>query len=299
MKNLRLRVCFLLIVGIFALMLSSCGRNGGTGESTPAPIDPAGPTQDPNDPNAVTPPDYDQAEDPVMAMILYSFSNAEKTAQSVRIDDEQSSVSSKVLMDLLDFESWEATSETKDGEPEMILDLGEMDLEFYGNLVKAQHLDVPWPTKLDFDFKWYRIPEESARKVHEWIEAGSFDPFAYVGGSKIYKFVDQESEIYQLKKTLPKQIIIHESDGTAVVESTIRDEQDIDDLMQAFRGLRVLEETEKPEGTDLVATFVLEDSSQIRVHFIGECLEYEGKFYTLWTRAGFFMEIDRITKGIM
>ena len=296
MKNLRLRIGFLLIAGIFALMLSSCGQNGGTAGSTPAPVGPDGASQAPDDPNAVTPPDYDQAEDPVMAMILFSFSGTD-TAQVVRIEDDQGTVSCKILRDLLDFESWEATSETKDGEPEMILDLGEMNLELYGNLVKAQHLDVPWPTKLDFDFKWYRIPEDTDRKVHEWIETVDLDPFSFAGGTKIYKFVDHESGIYQLKNARLAQVIIRESDGAAVTEATIRDERDIDDLMQAFRDLRVMEETEKPEGTDLVATFVPEDSGQVQVHFIGECLEYEGKFYTLWTRAGFFMELDWITKG--
>ena len=289
MKNLRSKTILLIIVSVFALMLSACGLNGGQ----------AGSEGIPNDPNAMTQPDYQNAEDPVKALILYSFSNAEKTSHIVRANDDQSTVSSKILWDLLDFAALEETSETAAGEPEMIIDFGEMDLELYGNLVKAQHLDVDWPTKLDFDFKWYRITEEADRKVHEWLKTATFDNFAFIGGTKIYKFVDQESEIFRLKKVQPKQLIIHESDGTAVVESTIRDEQDIDDLMQAFRDLRVLEETEKPEGTDLVATFVLEDSSQVRVHFIGECLEYEGKFYALWTRAGFFMEIDRITKGIM
>ncbi|MBR3437411.1 MAG: hypothetical protein IKG97_06635, partial [Lachnospiraceae bacterium] len=41
--------------------------------------------------------------------------------------------------------------------------------------MKVQHLEVDWPTKLDFDCQWYRIPDEANEKTHEPVTAAQKD----------------------------------------------------------------------------------------------------------------------------
>jgi hypothetical protein len=287
MKTVFWKIGLFFLFGAFLLSAAACGHTDV----------PGGPVTDNPGPEAVTPPDYENEKDPVKAMILFAFSNSEG-GQLVRIGEDHDIVNCKVLNDLLDFASWEETSETIEGESEMILEIGECNLEIHGHLVKAQHLDVAWPAQLDFDSKWYRINDESSKKVHAWMETVNLDPYAYTGGSRIYKFVKKDSDIYSLKNSQPKSILFHESDGVSETEFSTKNEKTIRDILLGIEDIRVLEEKKEPEGQDLTVTFVLEDSSQVQMHFVNQCLEYEESFYSLFDFY-FFKYVGLIKKGEM
>ena len=71
----------------------------------------------------------------------------------------------------------------------------------------------------------------------------------------------------------------------------------IRDLMESFSELRVMEKQENPEGKSLTITFLFEDSSSIQLQFVGQCMEYEGAFYSLYTELGFSHYVDQIKEG--
>ena len=247
-------------------------------------------------PGSASQPDYEREEDPVKALIVYSFSSP-TASHMVWVGEDHDTVSNKTLSELLDFPSWEKTLETDDGDPELITEIGECSLELHGNLMKVQHLEVDWPTKLDFDCQWYRIPDEANEKTHEWLKTVNLDRYAYVGGTKIFKFVDRESEIYRLKDNVPQKVLFHETNGQDEENYATSNEKKIHDLMESFAELRVMEKQENPEGKNLTVTFLFEDSSKVQLQFIGQCMEYEGAYYSLFTELGFFRYVDQIKEG--
>ena len=254
------------------------------------------PNQNSANPGSVSQPDYEREEDPVKALILYSFSNP-KTSQKVWAEEDYDYISNKILADLLDFVSWEETSETLEGDPELVIEIGECNLELHQKLVKVQHLDVDWPTKLNFDYKWYRLSDEADEKVHEWLKTVNLDPLAYVGGTRIFKFVGKESEIYRLKTETPVKILFQESVGENTTNYSTSSRQMISDLLGTFRDLRVMEVQEKPEGNELTVIFIFEDNSKVQIVFVNQQMEYEGKYYSLYTENGFFRYIDQVKEG--
>ena len=285
MKNAAI-IPLLFILWLFCFSMAACRGADGTTDPTPDSLDP----------DAIVQPDYENEEDPVKALIVYSFSSP-TASHMVWVGEDHDTVSNKTLSELLDFPSWEKTLETDEGDPELITEIGECSLELHGNLMKVQHLEVDWPTKLDFDCQWYRIPDEANEKTHEWLKTVNLDRYAYVGGTKMFKFVDRESGIYRLKDNVPQKVLFHETNGQDEENYATSNEKKIHDLMESFAELRVMEKQENPEGKSLTITFLFEDSSNIQLRFVGQYMEYEGNFYSLYTKLGFFRYVDQIKEG--
>ena len=286
MKALLIKRVLSITFCVLFLFVIACGESDTRDDSI----------QSSADPGTVSQPDYAREEDPVKALILYSFSDS-RASHMVRVEEGHGTINNKVLTDLLDFASWEESMDAEEGDPELVIEIGECNLELHQKLVKVQHLDVDWPTKLNFDYKWYSLSDEADEKVHEWLKTVNLDPFAYVGGTRIFKFVGQKSEIYRLKTETPVKIIFQESEEGSSTNYSTGNRQMITDLTGSFADFRIMEEQEKPEGNELTVTFVFEDNSEVQILFIGECLGYEGKYYSLYTENGFFHYVEQVKEG--
>lgn len=289
------KATFVLLV-FFLIVFSSCREGKGTLQpsmETPNTVVVTEPLEE----TIETDGSYRTEKDPVKKKVMYYFS-ASDLSRDVWIDDERGTIQNGFLSNLLDFSSWERTSETSQEEPELLIDCGAFRIEVHKCLVKVAKNAVPYPNDIDFDVEWYRLSNEAEEKTHIWIKTVNLDRYAYIGGAKIFKFVHSDSAIYRLKNTQPVKILFHEDDGEFVNDFSTNTGSEINDIMGRFSDLRVMEKIETPKGQELMVTFILEDSTQIVVRFIDQCLEYEGDFYSLYTGLGFFRRVEQVREGI-